>query len=183
MMVAMIALLTTTVWLNSAFGTSDQDLAARHFFSTLVVPFLLKELGWTDTEANRIRLMDRIGTHGKRRHLGAGNIASKYLSPGCSCKEGRNYCDDYGFCEANKDTCSFKDGIFTTCKPTVHLAGYQGTAGFKFSTRWMDCLSWNFLPCYYPEIAVFYTKALQQGVYADAQNLTAFPGLHLMCLQ
>ena len=113
----------------------------------------------------------------KRRHLTAGDIPDGvHMAPNCKC---RDTCHA-GECEpSNTKTCSFTqdfgDGFsFTYCKTKSEMADYKRTAGLQLSTKWMDCLHWNLLPCFSPEISIFYTKALQQGVYADPKNLKAF---------
>ena len=157
---------------------------AQHRFDNVYMPFLLRKKGWTDTEQNRNRLMRELknntSTNGNRRNLDADKVPEGvYMSPGCRCKD---LCYA-GMCQvADRTTCSFTetfDGSYfsTWCKANKDLGDYQGTSGFKFSTEWMDCLSWNIVPCYSPEISIFYTKALQQGVYADAQSLQGFPNV------
>ena len=177
---AVLLIVISAVCLKSALAHStSRHEATRHRFFDIYVPSLLKNRGWEDTEANRIRLKNEMRTNDKhRRHLAAGTVPKDaYMPPGCACSQ---HCFS-GMCTvANKATCSFTQSFgddYTSafCKSTVQLADYQGTAGYKLSTRWMDCLTWNLLPCYSPEISVFYTKALQQGVYANAQDIKAFP--------
>ena len=176
----LLALLLTAALFDAVLAhthMSESELA-HHRFHDVYVPLALRDKGWADTEANRKRLMSEISADGNRRHLGDGTVPEgAYMSKGCKCT-GLCY---GGMCQvADRATCSFTetfDGSYfsTWCKPNGDMSDYQGTEGFKFSTDWMDCLSWNIAPCYSPEISVFYTKALQQGIYADAQNLKAFP--------